>query len=196
MTAAVAPSYRHLFEGQRCRLVPVGPEHYEALRYLEAVRLGSWWRSRGALQGPEEWVRRIWEGTAFQALALAPDDGRLLLWMQCYNADPVNAVANLAVARLGETVLTLRAASGLAAFIEYCFNALELRKLYMEVAAPNYPLFASAVGPLFIEEGRLVDHVRGHDGSHDLFLLALPRFQWEISLLREQLLERLGSGDS
>lgn len=171
--------------------MPVGQEHYEALRQAEAVRLGVWWRARGALNSPEEFARRIWDGTTFQALALAPDDGRLLLWMQCYTADPVNGVANLAVARLGEAILSLRAASGLAAFIEYAFAALDLRKLYMEVAAPNYPLFAGAVGPLFVEEGRLVEHIRTSTGFEDLILLALPRFNWELSLMRERLLRRL-----
>lgn len=183
-------AFESLFEGSRCRLVPLGPEHYEPLRRLEVTRLGLWWRARGAVSSPDEFVRRIWDGTTVQCLGFGLADDAPLLWLQCYGADPVNQTASLAVARLSESVFSLRAASCLAAFMEYCFRSLHLRKLYLEVAAPNLPLFSGAVGSLFVQEGRLEDHVRSADGWEDLYLLCLWREVWQSHALRNQMLSR------
>ncbi len=182
--------YSYLFDGKRCKLVNIGPEHYEMLRQMEVVQLGLWWRNRGALASPQQFAARIWDACAFQCLAVGAADGKVLLWLQCYEADPANGVANLAVARLGEQFLNPRSASGVAAFIEYCFEAMSLRKLYMEVAGPNLPMFERAVGPLFIEEGRLLDHIQGPDGTVHLHILSLSRERWSLSPLRRHLLDR------
>ena len=123
-------------------------------------------------------------------MAVGRKDDQSLLWLQCYNLDPGNAIANLAVARLHDKPMGLRAASGFASFVEYCFEHLSLRKLYLEVAAPNLPQFEQAVGPLFMEEGRLVEHVRGPEANEDLVILALWRSMWRSSDLRTELLSR------
>lgn len=180
-----------LLAGRHIRLVPVGPEHYDFLRMAEVAHLGRWWRSRGAVQSPEEFARRIWNGTLAQFLALGTDDGLPRLWLQCYAAEEAHDIASFALARLDDGHVSLRAASGAAAFIEYCFSSFSLRKLYIEVAQPNLDLFRSVAGPLFMEEGRLREHLRVGDRYEDLVLLTLWRDHWASSEIRDRLLSRL-----
>lgn len=182
--------YGHLLDGQDTSLVPVAPEHYETLRTLEVVKLGAWWRNRGASQSPNEFAERIWNGTVSQFLGVGNSDGKLLLWLQCYNPSLVDEVANVAVARLADGPLSLRAAASIAAFFEYCFDALNFRKLYLEAAGPNLPLFSEAIGPLFIEEGRLRDYLKQGPDTYDLIILAVDRDLWNLSEIRKYLLSR------
>jgi hypothetical protein len=176
--------------------VPVGAEHHDYLRHMEATTLGVWWRARGATLGPEEFARRIWNGTVVQFLAIGEPDEVPLLWLQCYSADSGSLTANVAVARLDEQTLTLRAASGFAAFLDYCFERFGFRKLYLEVAAPNLELFGGAVGPLFVEEARLREHVPGPTGYQDLIILALWRDLWFDSSIRRHLRRSQADGES
>jgi hypothetical protein len=180
-----------LLVGSRVKLLPVTSEHYEYLRRTEIERLGIWWRNRGVVQSPEEFERRIWAGILHQFIVIGLVDDIPLAWLQCYNADPVNGTAAISVARVDDRLSSsLRFASGLAMFFEYCFTTHGFRKLYMEVAGPNLEQFGSTIGPLFVEEGRLAGHIRTGDTYCDLHLLALWDFNWSKSDLRTVLLDR------
>ena len=182
---------QRLTRGTSVQLVPVAEGHYEYLRRAEIEMLGIWWRNRSIVQSPAEFERRIWSSTLVQFVAVGLQDDRPLAWLQCYNADPVNESAAIAVARLDTSTVSLRMASAVALFLEYCFVAHRFRKLYFEVASPNLALFGSMIGDLLVEEGRLAGHLRvDSDGYCDLHILALWDFNWNASPVRKLLLDR------
>lgn len=181
-----------LFEGGRhCRLVPVGREHYEFLREIELTRLGPFWRSGGRLSSPEDFAARIWANCLVQVLVVGVPDGKALMWATCTSPDPSPTVASLSLARLSNARMSLRAASGVAAFVDYLFTVLSLRKIYIEVAEPNLQQFESIAGRLFMAEARLRDHHRIGDSYHDLLIFSLWADEWKRSKLRDHLLHRL-----
>lgn len=182
------PAPRLRTDAARVELVPVGPEHYEFLRRLEFGHLGTWWRSRGTVSSPEEFSARIWAGVAVQCLGVGTEDGRPLVWLQCFNLDRENDVASLAIARLDGSVLSSRTAECVASFIDYCFEHLGIRKLYVEMAEPNALVVASAFGELLIEEARMIDHIRVGKSYHDLIIAGLWRENWNTSRFRSSLL--------
>lgn len=68
---------------------------------------------------------------------------------------------------------------------DYLFNIYNLRKLYAEIFAYNYPALKAASKAGFVEEGRLKRH-RWHQGQYwDLVILALYREAFLHSLSPE-----------
>lgn len=180
-----------LLHGQRVQLVPVGHEHYDYLRHVEMMQMGPFWRLRGGLQSPEEFAASIWSNVLVQLLGVGTSDGKPLVWLRCDRGSAAANHAAISVARLEQGLISLRAASAVAAFIEYLFTNFEFRKLYLEVPEVNLEQFESVAGHVAMEEGRLRDHLRHGDRYIDLVIMSLWADHWYGSPLRESLLDRL-----
>jgi acyl carrier protein len=63
-------------------------------------------------------------------------------------------------------------------FIDWLFSSFGFEKLYAELPGFNYSSFASGIGKLIVEEGRLVRHEYSGGRWWDLHLLAIHREQW------------------
>ena len=89
---------------------------------------------------------RMQDGTAFAAMRVAPDGVRLLLRMRCRDADAVDVVPSVA---LLVSVRQPQASSPKWSCLVHrvLLQRFELQRLDTRVRAPNYALFASAVGP-------------------------------------------------
>jgi hypothetical protein len=78
-------------------------------------------------------------------------DGKVLSWLQCYGVQQAAGYGSISVARLGEGLMSLRNAGATAKFVDHCFTALGLRKLYFETSEPSFNAFESMRGELLVE---------------------------------------------
>ncbi len=73
---------------------------------------------------------------------------------------------------------------GAALFLEYVFRGWSFRKLYFELPEFNLAQFSRGVNRLFVEEGRLREHLYYDGRFWDKVILALYRTTWEAQSKR------------
>jgi hypothetical protein len=182
-----APTMATKYVGLRC----VNPEDYRLMRAGEqAGELGVRWRFRGGSLSPEDWSRALWQSVLAQFIVVAIPAGTPLGLVVAYRPSFQDRHAYFAARRWSMGAQSPLFLLGSALFLDYVFTCWDFRKLYMEVPEFNMPQFASGLGRLIAEEGRL----RGHywfDGRHwDQVILALYRARWT------QLRDRFLPGDT
>ncbi len=99
--------------------------------------------------------------------------GEPLGYHQCYSLDTVNGHAAIAV--VYGACPPVQRGLGIDLFLHYVFRVHPVRKLYAEVIDFNMDAIGSAVHGLFVEEGRLRDHVFCRGAYRDVVHLSLSR---------------------
>ncbi len=165
--------------GRHVILRPVMPADYDSLRMLELS--GSMmpnWRHRGVTPSPEQWAHMLWQSVLAQFIVVETAGDTAIGLVVAYGADSDSGFAYVAATKFDLTRKDPYFLSGLGVFIDYLFTFFSLRKLYFETFDMNLEAFASSVGSLLEQEGRLVNHAY-FDGRHlDLSILALYRDRW------------------
>jgi len=175
-TPAAAPD-GSLLHGTRTTLRVVDPADYPFLRQLASSDTTLLrWRDRGQTPRPEQFVENLWAGVVAQFVVERRATGQPLGLVSCYAADARNRIAHLAVLFDPDADTGRRwRIEGVLLFVNYLFEAFDLRKLYAEVPAFNLDEIRSGIGRLFEEEGRLIDHEYLGGRYWDMHLLALHR---------------------
>jgi acyl carrier protein len=174
-----APSSRPgqvLMATRRVRLRALAPPDYEWLHELTTrpdnlVR----WRDRGQTFRVEEWVDRLWAGVAAQFVVVEVATDTPIGLVTIYHHDTPNRHARLAA--LFDDVRSAPGwrVEGIGLLLLYAFEVLDVLKLYAEVVDFNLDRFASGLGPLFVEEGLLVDYEYAHGRHWPVHVLAVTR---------------------
>jgi RimJ/RimL family protein N-acetyltransferase len=164
--------------GDKVHLRTIRPGDLQALYQVELDGLGPRWRFKGATPSFEQFSQALWTGVLAQYLVADNTDNRIIGMVTAYNANHRDRWAYLAVARFRPDDRSGLLLHGAALFIDHLFDTFDFEKLYAEVAEHNQPAFASAVGRLFEEEGRLRGHSYLHGRRWDEIILALYRQTW------------------
>lgn len=137
--------------------------------------MGFRWRYRGATPSPDLFAAQLWDGVLAQFTVLDRKSAERVGVVSLYNASFQNGYAYLALAGSPAYRSTGYMLEAALLFLDYAFRVWDFRKLYMETAAFNLPQFASGMGRLWREEGRLSDH-EFYDGRYwDLVFLSIER---------------------
>jgi hypothetical protein len=113
-----------------------------------------------------------------QFIVIDPMDGRPVGLVIAYGADHSSGVCRIAASLFDTEDRSARIIGGIAEFLQYVFVHWPFRKLYFEGDSLAISRYASAIGPLLHEEGRLKNHVFYDDSYHDMVTLALYREDW------------------
>lgn len=165
---------------RRLLLRPIIPRDHPFLYQLATAPTEAYhWRFRGRQPSFDDFVRSLYSDVFVQYLIVRRHDGRPLGLVVCYRADHRNRHAHIAL----QGVPRLQGTGGLIEagrlFVDFLFRCYEFDKLYAECPGFNMAGFASTLGGILVEEGRLRDHERMFGRSWDLHLLALYRRTWE-----------------
>jgi hypothetical protein len=161
-------------------LKPVSPEDYGFLRRMDLREgLGARWRFRGGTPGMEQWVQGN-QGVLAHFLVMRARDHAPLGVTAVYQHNFQDQHAYLASASFQPENRSPLLLMGVALFIEYVFTCWPFRKLYLELPEFNVVQVGRGLGRLFVEEGRLREHMY-YDGQFwDKLILALYRSTWEV----------------
>jgi len=165
--------------GRHVYLRPVDVADYSHLRMMDlAPELGVRWRFHGTTPSPDQWAQAGSMALA-QLLVVRSHDHQTLGIASVYQHDFESRHAHLAVAAYGGPMRSPLVMMGTALFIDYVFKCWAFRKLYFELPEYNLDQFATGVGGLLTEEGRLREHTY-YDGQWwDRVILALYRRTWQ-----------------
>lgn len=166
--------------GHRVSLQPVRAQDYEMLRMLELSEdLVPIWRHQGATPSPERWVESLWTGVLAQFIVVDIARKHPLGIVNVYSADFRHGHAYIAASKFDLQRRSTLFLEGFALFVDYVFAVWNFRKLYMETSERNIGQFASAIGPILCEEGRLREHLFFDGRYWDVLHLALYRNTWD-----------------
>jgi hypothetical protein len=165
--------------GRHVYLRPVDVGDFGFLRMMDlAPELGVRWRFQGATPSPDQWAHASSAALA-QVLVVRSHDHERIGIASVYQHDFEHQHAHLAAAAYGSPVRSPMMMMGIALFIDYVFKCWAFRKLYLELPEYNVAQFATGVGDLFAEEGRLREHAYYDGQLWDKLILALYRRRWE-----------------
>lgn len=166
--------------GRRVVLRPPLPSDYEWL-YTTACdpRVSLQWRLRGTVPSLDAFLTLLWQGTDAQHVICRKNDGTRVGLVQLFGY-----LHREGTARLSTFVEPGHESSGwpiegLFLFVNYCFSAWPLRKLYLESPAPVFEKYASGTGSFFEIEGRLREHEFFDGVFVDQVIAAIHRRTWE-----------------
>jgi len=146
--------------------------------------LSTRWRYRGATPSPEEWAHGLWNGVLAQHLIVARNGDVPLGLALVHNPNFQDGYAHFAAVRLRSGDRSPAMMFGIGLFLQYVFGNWNFRKLYLEVVEYNLGSFASGLGHLFQEEGRLREHRYFAGRYWDQHTLAIYRNTWELDAKR------------
>lgn len=177
-----SPRPRPPLQGRRVRLVPfTAAQHGEALDLLTAGDHLTRYRLRGVTPSPEAFARLLWDRVLVQFAVVI--ERRMVGLVTAIEADMRNRHVHVAaIVRQGAPPGV--GMEGLALLVEHLFVEFDLRKVYAEVLAPNAAQFASGIGRLMAQEGRLVEHEYVSGRYEDVLVLAIDRARWEAHASR------------
>ncbi len=159
-------------------LRPVRPGDVDWLYDLLVCERGGRWRYRGRTPDPAEFAADLWKGV-FSQYVVRGADGAALGLVGLYNVNAVAATGHLfAVASASAGPLVTE---GAGALVNWAFDHLEARKLWIEVAESNLGQFARLADVAEIE-GRLTDFDYWQGRYWDHFILSIARQRWDEAL--------------
>lgn len=171
---AVAP-----LETRRVRLRIVRDEDLPFLyELLVSPSAGGRARFAGATPSPEQVARSMWDGVLVQFVVEGAGTREPLGLFVVSTPNFRDGYAYVSVVAMDEVHGTGLVAEGALVGANYAFTTWPFRKLYLEVAMPNYPAFRSGLDRFFVEEGRLRRHVFMAGEYHDMLILAVHRERW------------------
>jgi len=165
--------------GQHVELVPLTRLDYDFLFRLEAMGpLATSYRFRGMTPSPEKFPEKVWQGVIAQFVMVWKSDQKRIGSVMCYGADYRNRYARIGGALVPDAPSPY-ALEGFALFLDYVFAEFDFRKLYGETLECLSGCFASAIGPLIHEEGRLRGHEYFHGDYEDVLMFAIYADEWK-----------------
>lgn len=164
---------------RRVRLRPIADQDrrflYELMTSPEAggrVRFG------GATPSPEKVIASLWDSVLAQFVVESATSGRPVGLVAITSPDFRNGFAYVSALGAPETQGTgLIAEAALLAF-HYAFHTWPLRKVYMEATDDSFQAFRGGLDELFVEEGRLAEHVFWNGRYVDMVIVAVYRETW------------------
>ena len=141
-------------------------------------RVAPFWRTRGATPSPDAVGFSMWEGVTAQYLIRRRSDGAVGGLASAYRADFRAGTAFLAAAVVPEFWRRAWPIEGVGLFIDYCFKAMSLRKLYIEAPTYNLERIWSLVGLVFEVECSLPEHEVLDGVYYDVLIAGLTRDRW------------------
>lgn len=161
-----------------CQLQPVLPTHYSLL-YAAATRppAGLRWRFRGATPPPQEIGDILHQGTLCHFVITPPDSGEPEGYVALYNAQLSDGWAYFGFQRLraGHPSLMYE---GTVHFLDHCFRAFDLRRIYVEVPGYNQTQFNSALSEFFEMDAVLEDREFMAGRHWPMVIAHLDRDRW------------------
>lgn len=149
-------------------------------------------RYAGATPSPDAVAAGLWESVLAQFVVEgARDDAGPLGLVALTSPNFRDGFAYVSALGLPERRGLGRIAEGVLLAVHYGFSLWPFRKLYMEASEESLAAFASGLGRLFEEEGRLRGHVFWNGRYQDVAILAVYRELWEE--LAPRTLARLGA---
>lgn len=176
---------------RRVRLRPIADRDsvflYELMTSPDA---GGRVRFAGATPSPEKVLASLWDSVLAQFIIERAGSERPLGLAAVTSANFRDGYAYLsALGTVEGRRMGLVAEGALLAF-HYGFSIWPFRKIYMEASEESLETFRSAIGQLFVEEGRLREHAFWNGRYLDVTILAVYRETWAAEGLA--LLGRLG----
>jgi hypothetical protein len=169
----MAPRGTERLIDRRIILREVQPSDYGFLYSLIAVpAIGLYWRTHGATPSPEEFRASLWNKTLVQFVAQNQQSGRICGLVGCYNANLRNGVGYLSALAAPSAIGSGDVIRGMALLISYLFANWPLRKLYFESPESSLDRFASLIGDVFREEGRLSEFLYSCPGRYEDVVIA------------------------
>ena len=159
--------------------VPV-PDHYPVLHDISSQpEVIFRWRDRGMTRSLEGFGQTIWSNSAMAFTIARLPTRNIIGFIHCYGLDTYSRHAKLAMFVSPEAWGDASSMEAAFLFVDHCFKALDLRKLYMEVPEFNLAQFGRGLGRYFAEEGRLREHEYFNGRHWDSVILALYRDRWD-----------------
>jgi RimJ/RimL family protein N-acetyltransferase len=121
---------------------------------------------------------RLWQGTDAQFLICGRDSGDRLGLVQLHDYMHRDGTAQLSAFVDPSVEGAGWPFEGIVMFINYCFEAWPLRKLYLESPAPVYERYNSGLDQFFTIEGRLIEHEFFGGAFVDRVISAVHRSIW------------------
>lgn len=166
---------------RRTRQRVLGREDDDFVRSLVVSGSGLPWQRGVSVSSPESFAEHLWRSVLVQHLVLEVTAAAPVGLVTAYDADFRNGTARVAL-------LLDRSLHGegwpleaLALFVNYVFRTWPLRKLYAEVAPHVLQQFATGIGGLVREEGRLIAHEYVGGEWCDVVIVSLFRDAWEAA---------------
>lgn len=164
--------------GRRVWLRPLEPTDVAELRRRELdADIAFRWRHHGSHDPPDVYSSRLWGDSLFQFIVSLGDQGQMDGLITAYQPDPANGTVYLGAVRFSQGG-AISFIGALALSVDYVFFGWPIRKIYFESPGFSLKTFQSAVGRVFVEEGRLTEHVYLGGRYWDLHILALWRERW------------------
>lgn len=168
-----------LLSNRHVKLVDPMPENYPALfRIARSGTVVDRWQSGSQNLGYEVFKQRFWDSVLAQFVFGLPSESRVLGLVKCEVPNFRHQTAHFGIYSdpgVHSSPVPLRA---ILTLVNFVFHTYPLRKLYAEVPAYNYALFASGADNFFTVEGILRDHEMHFGKLWDLHIVAVSRELW------------------
>jgi RimJ/RimL family protein N-acetyltransferase len=140
-------------------------------------RAGSY-RHAGRTPSPYEFSQRYWEATALTHTLIERETSSVVGSTVLYALDSLSRHARFGMCVSPAVQGAGTAIAGAELVLEYSFQLFDLRRIYLEVAAPNLDQFRSVLRIAQVE-GRLVDHTLLFGAYVDMLFLSIRREEWD-----------------
>ena len=174
-----------MLTGERVQLRDVRPKDLSTLYDIQANLVN--WEERGPKPaGPlrrEEFDERFTQRDGRTDFAVAAEfaitvDDRLVGSCVLMNEDPLARHAAVGISLALEEAGHGYGTDAMRVLIDYAFTRRNLRRLYLDVVAPNERAIASYLKVGFVEEGRMREHAWMRGAYVDLVAMGLLRSEW------------------
>ncbi len=172
------PPFVGLF-GRRTSLTPCMQGDLDWIYQLAVhADVGYRWRLRGETPPPDAFARFLWSESFCQFAIRESRSGRPLGLVQAYAGDHVSRHTKVAVLLDPSAQLSGWPMEAIVVFLAYLYTTWPFAKVYFEGAATSLDSFLQSRSDLFVEEGRLREHVfvRGHYDSWVIASMSRQRF--------------------
>jgi hypothetical protein len=138
------------------------------------------WRLRGTSISPSAFEQFLWQDVQTQMIAESTSMRDRLGLFQFFAHDPMSGHGHLSALVPSERMRSGWPVEALVMFADMIFETWDIRKLYFECMSLVADDFASAVGELLVEEGRLKAHHYWNDRYWDNCIYAMYRDTWRV----------------
>ncbi len=145
------------------------------------------WRYRGATPSPEQFRESIYNGGVVAQFMVIDesDPSEPIGFVSAYSPNMVARQCCIAMERLDNGATSDGSSTrglmveGIFAFVQFLFDHLNFRKLYLEAPEYNLSLFSDGVQSLLKNEGRMPGHFYYGDRFWDQVVFALYKEDWD-----------------
>jgi RimJ/RimL family protein N-acetyltransferase len=165
----------------RAEITPLESQHLATLYEWETdASVHETWRLRGATPEFGAWVNDLWHAMADQRVIVRPDSQEMIGLCQLYNLDLRLQHGWFSILSSPEVRGTGLAFEGCGLFLERCFTAWPLRRIYFLTIEDNFEAFASLTRRnTYSVYGRLRERVLVGDSWRDVIVGGINRTDWE-----------------